>query len=597
MPNLKTQVLVVGGGTGGTAAAIQAARAGVQTVLVSEFSWLGGMLTAAGVAAPDGNELTAWQTGLWGAFIREVQKRQTVDQAWVSFFTYSPAVGAQIFAEWVQALPNLTWIAGYIPRAVKRVGQRISQVEFAAALNSVNPWLGAEQPLTIQAEITIDGTELGDLLALADIPHRWGWDWAEPWHEPSAPAAANQITQAYPVQAPTWVVMLQDYGETAKTPEIRDSPLWDEAKFHGAWQGYTPEYFLNYGRLPHNQFMLNWPQNGNDYGVNLDRLVESAQARQEFYREALWHSQDFACYIQRQFGRRYGLAQGVFPADPASAGGGAFALHPYFRESRRLVGIKTITEPDILPQAKGQVAALPINDCGQISAIAIGNYPNDHHYPGFEFTLAPKSIRWGGRWTGTPFTISFEALLSPTVENFLCCDKNISISHMANGATRLQPLVLNIGQAAGLAAALALQTKTAVTDLRIEQLQWALLKEPQAPAAVIPFFNLPPTHPDWFSAQLNVLRQAESYPLDGYAPLKQPANLPDLSQVLVFAGVLTQAERQHYQLTLETGAWNLVTLDADIDQQLQELRPGQVVKVWGLANPSGNWIRVVKLEA
>lgn len=60
---IQTEVLVVGGGTGGTAAAIQAARAGAKTLLVSEFPWLGGMLTAAGVAAPDGNELMPGKPG------------------------------------------------------------------------------------------------------------------------------------------------------------------------------------------------------------------------------------------------------------------------------------------------------------------------------------------------------------------------------------------------------------------------------------------------------------------------------------------------------------------------------------------------------
>ena len=85
---LTTEVLVVGGGTGGTAAAMQAARRGAQTILVSELPWLGGMLTAAGVAAPDGNELMALQTGLWGAFLQELRHRQPggLDHAWVSFF-------------------------------------------------------------------------------------------------------------------------------------------------------------------------------------------------------------------------------------------------------------------------------------------------------------------------------------------------------------------------------------------------------------------------------------------------------------------------------------------------------------------------------
>lgn len=84
---LTADVLVVGGGTGGTAAAVQAARCGAKTILVSEFPWLGGMLTSAGVAAPDGNELAAFQTGLWGAFLRELQQRQPdgLDWGWVSF--------------------------------------------------------------------------------------------------------------------------------------------------------------------------------------------------------------------------------------------------------------------------------------------------------------------------------------------------------------------------------------------------------------------------------------------------------------------------------------------------------------------------------
>ncbi|MEO0458262.1 MAG: FAD-dependent oxidoreductase, partial [Cyanobacteria bacterium P01_A01_bin.114] len=111
MEHLKADILVVGGGTGGTAAAIQAARRGAKTLLVSEFPWLGGMLTAAGVSAPDGNELAAFQKGLWGAFLQALEQRQPggLDNAWVSFFTYDPAVGAAIFADWVKSLPNLAW--------------------------------------------------------------------------------------------------------------------------------------------------------------------------------------------------------------------------------------------------------------------------------------------------------------------------------------------------------------------------------------------------------------------------------------------------------------------------------------------------------
>ncbi len=69
---------------------------------MSELPWLGGMLTSAGVSAPDGNELVAFQTGLWGEFLRELQQRQTggLDNSWVSFFSYDPRIAAKVFADW-----------------------------------------------------------------------------------------------------------------------------------------------------------------------------------------------------------------------------------------------------------------------------------------------------------------------------------------------------------------------------------------------------------------------------------------------------------------------------------------------------------------
>jgi glycine/D-amino acid oxidase-like deaminating enzyme len=122
MRQLQTEVLVVGGGVGGTAAAIQAARCGSRVVLVSEGDWLGGMLTSAGVSAPDGNELRSWQTGLWGQFLGELYRQQPggLHHSWVSFFSYEPAIGARIFAQWVEALPQLTWIVGGAPLGVVR---------------------------------------------------------------------------------------------------------------------------------------------------------------------------------------------------------------------------------------------------------------------------------------------------------------------------------------------------------------------------------------------------------------------------------------------------------------------------------------------
>ncbi|QSV56876.1 MAG: FAD-dependent oxidoreductase [Dolichospermum sp. UKL201] len=571
-----TDVLVVGGGTGGTAAAIQAARRGVKTILVSEFPWLGGMLTSAGVSAPDGNELQSLQTGLWGAFLQELQRRQPggLDHSWVSFFSYDPRIGAEIFADWVRELPNLQWISGQVPLAVLRTQDCITGVRFA--------------DFTVNAKIILDGTELGDLLALGEIPYRWGWELQSEWREPSAPTNFNSLTQTYPVQAPTWVVVMEDFGENT-APAILPAPNYDPSQFTGAWDNYSPEKFLNYGRLPADRFMINWPIAGNDYCQNANRLLDSVKKR-EFVQECYWHSQNFAHFIQTQFGRRYGLAENLFP-HPNSA----FALHPYYRESRRLVGLTTVCEQDILPLANSNTALL-FSD-----AIAVGNYANDHHYPGVEFSLQPKSIRWGGRWTGTPFTIPYRALVPATTDGLLVCEKNISVSHIANGATRLQPVVMGIGQAAGMAASLCIVLECQPRDLPVKSLQAALLTDDDAPSAIVPLFNLLTNHPDWLYWQTYYLDHPEAYPADGNCPciLVDEDNKLNLD---CFTGKFRRLGEQNYQFNitndtnLTTTNWQLVTLKSDIDQQLQALTPEKILKIWGRPNFSGNWLLVEHLE-
>jgi hypothetical protein len=583
MEILQTDVLVVGGGTGGTAAAIQAARRGAKTILVSEFFWLGGMLTSAGVSAPDGNELAAFQTGIWGAFLRELEKRQPegLDHGWVSFFTYDPRIGAEIFADWVKELPNLHWIAGQTPEAVLKRGDRITGVRF--------------QNFEIQAQIVLDGTELGDLLDIGEVSHRWGWELRSDFNEPSAPIAPNELIDRYPVQAPTWVVVMQDFG-SENAPKISVPPNYDADRFSKAWANHSAEAFLNYGRLPGNRFMINWPIAGNDYGEGVGRLI--TRDRQPFLQEALWHTQGFAHLIQTQLGRRYGLAEDIFPN--SSLGGGAFALHPYYRESRRLIGMATVREQDLLP--KGQVAPLPFQVIAQgceiadnfCQSIAIGNYANDHHYPSGDIPLQPKSIRWGGRWTGTPFTIPYGSLVPQTIDGLLACEKNISVTHIANGATRLQPLVLGIGQAAGMAAALCIEQQCQPRELSVRSLQNALLTDAIAPTAIIPLFNLPPTHPDWLHWQQYYLDHPESYPNRGDCPA-QPVAHPISAKAQSFSGIFQHDDEQHYRFITAETEWSIVTLHAEIDQQLKRIESGKLLSGLGKFNQAGQWLLVEAL--
>lgn len=251
----------------------------------------------------------------------------------------------------------------------------------------------------------------------------------------------------------------------------------------------------------------------------------------------------------------------------------------------------------------------------------MGNYANDHHYPDLEhlapaFKLAPKSIPWGGRWTGTPFTIPYGSLVPVETDGLLVCEKNISVSHIANGATRLQPLVMGIGQAAGMAAALCVEKHCQPRDLPVRMLQEALLQDAIAPAALIPLFNRTPEHGDWLDCQIFYLENPEEYPLSGDRPnpgefskthqtsaTDIPSSIPNhaINHCQQFIGVFQKKGLQDYAIVLthpveRAGqSWSLVTLRAEIDCQLKECQDEQTLTIWGRQNSSGNWIIVEEL--
>src|SRR5712664_1046739 len=67
---IRTDVLVIGGGAGGVAAAIQSARSKVKTLLIEPGPWLGGSMTMGGMCILDANRNLP--SGIWGEFRRKV---------------------------------------------------------------------------------------------------------------------------------------------------------------------------------------------------------------------------------------------------------------------------------------------------------------------------------------------------------------------------------------------------------------------------------------------------------------------------------------------------------------------------------------------
>ncbi|MEX0361036.1 MAG: FAD-dependent oxidoreductase, partial [Allomuricauda sp.] len=65
----------------------------------------------------------------------------------------------------------------------------------------------------------------------------------------------------------------------------------------------------------------------------------------------------------------------------------------------------------------------------------------------------------------------------------------ISVSNIVNGTTRLQPVVLGIGQAAGTIAAIAVKEQTNTAEVSIRQVQQALL---ETKAYIMPYVDVAP---------------------------------------------------------------------------------------------------------
>ena len=607
-------LVVWGGGTGGVAAALQAARSGARTLLLTPGGWLGGMVSAAGVCAPDGNELSPWQTGLWGALLRALARLEPegLDHNWVSCFGFRPAAAEALLRRWVTAEPLLQWWPGCRLRGVELGGDRIRalEIERRGVVERLRPTL------------VIDGSDRGDLLAHG-LPHRLGWEPREQWQEPSAPTQAelerNPFFQRQPVQSPTWVVMgqLSSAASPPQAPQPTDHPARDGVPeprlappFEGASERFGLERTLTYGRLPGSLVMLNWPLQGNDWHHDL-RWAFSGDpvAEAELYGAMQTHSLAFAEALQQASGGW--LQRGACFPDAAShnqamasgqpaplSGPSPLALMPYWREGRRLRALRTVVEGDLLPQGPGASRArLPLQE-GACEAIAVGNYANDHHYPGPDWPLAAKSCRWGGRWSGTPFCIPYRALVSEGCSNLLAADKAIGTSHMANGATRLQPLVLNVGQVAGLAAALCLELNVEPAALPLARLQRALVLDPVAPAAPLPLWDTPWHHPRWQERQLRVLQAPDllgpNGQLCGVSPA-DPRQAPPEPGEQLFSGLLVAAGEGQYRLESAAGSWPVITLEPGLHHWLLAQELPRAVQLVGCLNPWGPWIRASRL--
>lgn len=446
-------VLIVGGGTSGVCAGISSARTGVQSMIIEESKWLGGMLTSAGVSAIDGNYNLP--SGLWGEFKDSLTSyygnAEALKTGWVSRMQFEPSAGNRILQHITEQEKNLTVLFKSKLKSIKKEnGKWTVLIETPG------------KTLTLHPKIIIDATELGDVALQCGVKYDVGMESREETKEDVAPEKANNV-----IQDLTYVAILKDYGKDVTIPQPADynpqefacsceNPFCENPNpLNTLWE---KNKMITYGKLPNNKYMINWPIEGNDYYVNL--IGKNEMERKEALKKAKNHTLRFIYFIQKELGMNtLGLADDEFPTEDK------LPLIPYHRESLRIHGLVRFTLNHILE---------PYTQIDKLyrTYVAVGDYPIDHHhgkYPQQE-TLPHLHVH-----SIPSYGLPLGVMIPQDIEGLIVAEKSISVSNIVNGTTRLQPVVMQVGQAAGVLAALAIKNRTDIENVSVREVQQTLL--------------------------------------------------------------------------------------------------------------------------
>lgn len=526
-------VVVVGGGTGGCSAAIQAARMGAKVAIVEDTDWLGGQMTSCGVTSLD--DLRRNRTGLYGEYLQNVRKfyKDKGENSAICYWGGDTTSGSADILESI--LKTMVHDAGvnqiYLNTLVTKVDEQNGSVQ--------GLWVENEQGQSyLKSKVLIDASEDGYVLPMTTARYRLG------------KSVSPEINPADTIQDLTWVMPIHKVQGTipeelkAQEPQFyKDmekryfSPIVT-ANGH-KWPGQKPydrDSFNAYRAIPDFDFdlkvkgdvpktwqnitatSLNW---GNDYpgripqcpGLKAKYFLDSTY-RKNANRDAILRTIGLLRYYQTALNgsdwtvdtrvgyaqRNHDFAKQVAPLPEWAA---KIALHmpprPYLRESRRLVGLYTLTAKDIYRDPTWDRAKVRFTD-----AIAVGEYPIDVHgskvYWTLEKNLGESISDFPPKWHAGKFQIPLRILIPEKVNGLLACEKNLSVSRLVNGATRLHPVTMLTGQAAGALAALSAAYDVPSREVPEVLVQKALLESGSMLAQQV-FDDLKPTDPTWPQAQ------------------------------------------------------------------------------------------------
>jgi hypothetical protein len=504
IPEVRVEVLIVGGGLGGVAAALALARHGRTCLITESTDWLGGQATSQAVP-PDEN----WAVETfgstksykeWRSRIRQYYKRNyplTAEARQNEFFnpgegrvsriSSEPRIGVSAIDEMVAPFLLSGKIQVWLEHEPIAAEVEKDYIRSVTLLD-----LQSKQQKVVTAEFVLDATELGDLLPLAKVEHVTGSEAQADTHELHA---INQSAQPLNQQAITWCFAMEhrsDESHVISKPENYDKwkayvppvsppwsgPLlrWQDCHPH-EWEGdrlvtrnrqLFPDWW-NYRQIVsarsydpaagiRSVTLVNWPQI--DYANK--PLVGPGITKQDqelALKESREQSLSWLYWMQTEAPRPDGGIgyPGLRLRGDVMGTADGFAKAAYIRESRRILAEQRVTEQHCGRQQRKQEGTLKldVHPSGFSEpfpdSVGIGFYRIDLHIS----TSGNNYIDV----ESVPFRIPLGSLIPQRVENLLAAGKNIGTTHITNGCYRLHPVEWNIGEAAGACVAYSMKHK------------------------------------------------------------------------------------------------------------------------------------------
>ena len=491
---LAGDVLVVGGGCGGVAAALAATALGRSVVLTEAEDRLGGQLTSQ--AVPPDEHPWVERTGTTASYrqlrdgVRDhyrrtrrlTEKAQRDPQlnpgaAWVSNLSAEPEVFRAVLDDLLRPAQELGLLRirrRHRPVGTATDGDRLVAVDFEDS--------EAGERLSVTAGIVLDATEEGDLLPLAGCEFVLGAESAQDTGEPHAldgpadPTDQQAITwcaalewrpgEDHTVERPAgydfWRRYRADFwpgpqlGWATEEPETGRPlrrPLFGGAGEQDLWTFRRIRYGGHYVDPVPDVTLVNWPQV--DYWLT-PLLGPPPTQRADSLAGARELTLSFVHWLQTEAPRPDGGTghPGLRLCPDATGTPDGLAAAAYVRESRRIAAEFTVLENHVGVEARpGADRAAAFTDTVGVGCYRIDLHPSTAGRPYLDIATYP-------------FQIPLGALLPQRLDNLVAAGKCLGVTHITNGCYRLHPVEWNVGEAAGALAAFCLDRQVSPRVVR-----------------------------------------------------------------------------------------------------------------------------------